>query len=287
MWGRASSTGRSSLAERRRRRRRRLLIAAACLLLLLIAAAIYGLRQPAVRISRVIIAGTDPLPTNLATAAMRGSYLGVIPRDSIFFYPASDIRAAILAAHPEIAALSIFRTGLVSISIKVDMRVPVARWCGPASDAARLNLGDSDVRFNLAASSTPTANCYFFDANGFIYATATDAAAPINAFAVYKPFADASAAPLGSTLSHAERFPAAFGFARRLASLGSPVSVVVIRDDEVDDRLAGGTLVIYLLGGEQDAYAALVSAKTSLNLADGSIDYVDLRFPGKVYVKRR
>jgi hypothetical protein len=44
---------------------------------------------------------------------------------------------------------------------------------------------------------------------------------------------------------------------------------------------------MYVLGSEQEAFTALVSAKDSLSLSDGSVDYVDLRFSGKVYVKRK
>ena len=298
MWERRSSGRRSdpvarrsasNLAERRRRRRRRLLVASLILLFVLVAAVVYGLRQPAVRIAHVTIAGGDPELADLATAAIRGSYLGIIPRDSIFFYPAGDIRTSILSAHPEIAAVSISRSGFSSLSIEVDARVPVARWCGP-------------TYYAQAASSTPAADCYLFDASGFVYATATDAAAlvppklpseggPINTFAVYEYLTGSSTAPLGAavgaTLPSAAQLPAAFDFARKLASLGSPVVSVGIRDDEVDDYLASGTRVTYLLGGEQGAYAALVSAKADLNLADGSIEYVDLRFPGKVYLKKK
>ncbi len=233
----------------------------------------YGLHQSAVRISRVTVSSGDASLADLATAAMRGSYFGVIPRDSVFFYPSGAIRAAILSAHPEIAAVSISRSGFESISIEADARAPVARWCGSAYSSR-------------TASSTLAADCYLFDADGFIYATATAAVAPINAFTVYEPL-DASVTPVGVTLPYAGQFPAAFDFARKLASFGSPAVAVGIHDGEVDDYLASGTRVTYLLGGEQNAYAALVSARADLDLADGSIEYVDLRFPGKVYLKKK
>lgn len=269
---RASSEKRGSerLSERRRRLRLRVRIAAAVILLVVLAAAVYGLRQSSVRISHVVIYGADQSLAELATGAMQGSYLGLVPRDSMFFVPESHIRAAIIAAYPDIAAISIFHNGLTGLSIKVDYRVPIAEWCPSAYPAQ--------------ASSTPAAGCGFFDANGFVYAsTTTDV--PLNSFVVYEPLAS-GVDPIGTTLPHANKFPAMFDLARKLASFGSPVEKVVLRADEVDEYLASGTRVTYVLGGEENAYTALASARANFNLADGSLEYVDLRFPGKMYLKK-
>ena len=78
-----------------------------------------------------------------------------------------------------------------------------------------------------------------------------------------------------------------FNFARQLDTLGSPVTKVVLRDDEVDDYLASGTRITYVLGHENIAFTALVSARGNMNLADGSLEYIDLRFDGKVYLKKK
>ena len=40
-------------------------------------------------------------------------------------------------------------------------------------------------------------------------------------------------------------------------------------------------------GQEEEAYTALTSARANINLVSGALDYVDLRFPGKVYTKKR
>ncbi|MFZ2500634.1 MAG: hypothetical protein WAW90_01445, partial [Minisyncoccia bacterium] len=165
--------GRHGLAERRSRRRHYIVIVSSILFCIVSGALVYGLWQNGVRISNIVIYGADPLLIgkqesfiNAATVAMQGSYLGIIPRDSIFFFPASDIREAIITEHPDIAALSIFRKGFTGLSIKVVYRVPVARWCGVAP----------------AAGAT---DCIVFDANGFIYATTTEVS-PLNTFVIYE-----------------------------------------------------------------------------------------------------
>ena len=257
------------LASRRRLRRRRIIYAFCILFLLLFGAAIYGLQQNSVRISLIQVFGADNSLSEYATQAMQGNYLGIIPRDSIFFFPEISIRADILAEHPEIAAVSIFRNGLTSLSIKVDERIPIARWCG------------------LSHTEDVEEYCYFFDAKGYIFAAAATTTQTINSFSVYVPLEGDNLEPLRATISHPEKLPSVFDFARQLSTFGSPVTNITFRGDEVDDYLESGTRITYVLGDEQNAFTALVSANENLNLADGSIEYVDVRFDGKVYLKKK
>jgi hypothetical protein len=281
MWGRTSSVaGSERFAARRRSRRRRIFIAFLILLALVVAGVLYELSQPALRISHVQIYGGDQSLADFATSTMQGKYLGLVPRDSTFFYPASAIRSAILATHPDIAAVSFFRRGLTGLSVRLTYRVAIGRWCGL-----------SPTSFTVATSSGGAHGseeyCYVFDASGYIFAPYASTTQVINPFKLYVPLASASDDPLRATLSHTEKLPGAFDFARQIGTLGSLVSSIVIRSDEVDDLLVSGTRVTYLLGQEESSYTALVSAKGNLNLTDGSLIYVDLRFPGKVYLKKK
>ena len=257
------------LAERRRLRRRLSLVVFAILIVLVIGAIIYGIRQNALRISHVEVFGADASFSTYATNAMQGSYFGIIPRDSILFFPEKRIRADILVSHNDIAAVSIFRNGFTGISIKVDYRVPIARWCG------------------LGPTEGVEEYCYVIDANGTVFAAAAMTTRPINPFSLYAPLVGNTLEPMLATISNAGKLPEAFDFARQLATLGSPVEKVVIKDGEVNDFLASGTRVTYVLGREQDAFTALVSARDNFNLSDSSVDYIDLRFDGKVYLKKK
>lgn len=260
---------------RRRRNRRLFLSFCAVLLLVLSGAIVYGLWQPFVRISSVTVSPPDASLAAYATEAMRGTYAGLIPRDSTFFFPAHEIRASILAAHPELAAVSLSRRGLSGLSVIAEERTAVGRWCGLAPPAA--------------------GGCYLFDPSGFIYkalpgadaSSTPEAPKTLNAFDLYAPLANGASEPLGAIVADAAQLPDAFDFARQLSDFGAAASAVVLRGDEIDILLSSGTRVTYVLGDEQDAYAALASAKSDLNLADGSLEYVDLRFPGKVYLKKK
>ncbi len=299
MLGRASSAGRGSvpplvrqgagLAERRRTRRRRVLFAFGILILLLFGALIWGLQQDVARISQVEILGADLSLVSYATSTMQGNYFGIIPRDSIFFFPEEHIRANILASHNDIAAVSISRNGFTRISIKADYRVPIARWCGSTASTSSGQASSPQT-----ASAGVEEYCYVFDANGVIFSAVSSTTQTVNAFRLYAPIdlargwspAVSVVEPLHATITNADKIPTVFDFARQLSVFGSSVASIVIHDGEVDNNLANGTRITYVLGREQDAFTALVSARTNLNLSDGSIEYVDLRFDGKVYVKR-
>jgi len=245
----------------------------------------YELWQPSLRISHVQIFGADQSLSDVATSALEGSYFGIIPRDSTFFFPASRIRRDIIAQHPDIAAVSVFRSGFTGLSIRINNRAAIARWCG---------LAPTVFVPNPSAGHGSEEYCYVFDASGFIFAADGASETPpratstpvINSAKLYGPLAGDTLEPLRATLLHAEQLPHTFDFARQVATLGSPVNAIVLRDDEVDDLLASGTRVTYVLGHEQDAYTALVSSRANMNLADGSVEYVDLRFDGKVYLKK-
>lgn len=256
-------------------------IALGILFLLLCAALVWGLQKKSVRIENIQIVGDDQSLVGVARAAMQGSYFGVIPRDSIFFLPIDQVRASLLAGHPEMAAVSIARDGLRGLSIKIDSRAPIARWCGnPPSQP-------------LLATSTPKSveKCYLFDASGFVYAT-TSMEAPMRSFIVYESLTPSegqasSTSIIGMTLPNAEKFPDAFDFARQLSLLGSPVVSIVFHDGEIDQHLENGVRVSYVMGNEQNAFNALASARANFNSSDNSLEYIDLRFPGKVYLKRK
>ena len=132
MFERASSAPRNSerLRERRKRGRRTTLVVFCVLLLILLVLADWGLWQPQVRIAQITVVGADPALASYATSAMQGSYYGLIPRDSTFFLPERAIRAAILAEHPDLAALSLRRDGFTELTINTNERVPIGRWCG-------------------------------------------------------------------------------------------------------------------------------------------------------------
>jgi cell division septal protein FtsQ len=291
MKARANSSE-TRLSARRRAARRRFRILLAILFILLVAGFFYLLWQPYVRIKTVTVNDGDEFIVTLAREQLVGTYARIVPRDSYLFVSEQAMRTQILKTHPELESVSISRSSLTSLAITVTKRVPLARWCGTPIKGEAANT--------VALDTNPTGDgsCYLFDATGYIYAvaplegaTSTDPGlVPLSDLRVYSS-TDAltlSTDVIDTSVQNPLKIPAIFQLARSLAGLGAQVRTVVIRGDEVDLFLASGTRVTYVLGDEQGAFSLATSAFPQMNLADGSVEYVDLRFSasGRVYLKR-
>ncbi len=275
---------REPLKDRRRRARRVMRMALGIFIVLVIAATIGALWLPAVRIQSVHASGSEQSDMEaIATASMQGTTYFIVPRDSIFFFPESAIRRDILAQHPDIAAVSISRSGFDSISIAGVPRESAFLWCGQAPDSA--TIGTTIVDLN--ASSTPTIlpSCYDADSQGYVFAQA--AAGDANSFRIYDEVRLVNGSPLGGRLQNASSLPAALQFVKTIKSLGVQVVSLALRSDEADLFTQGGTKITYVLGNEDSATKLAQSAFPTLNLNDGSLEYVDLRFTDKVYFKKK
>lgn len=259
----------SRLGERRRKTRRIVLYLIGVAILVCIGFAVWGMWQPGFRIHTIEFSGGDDSLRPIVQETLRGTYLGMLPRDSMFLLPEHAIRSRLLATDAKIAAVSITRVGFDTLSIKLVLRSPLARWCG------------------LAPTPDVEEYCYTFDSSGYIFAAAgssTPVAIPLK---LYAPLKDGTQEPLRARIPVIADSPATLDFASELKTLGSSVARIVVHGDEVSDFLESGTRVTYVLGQEQEAFTALTSARSNFNLADGSIDYIDLRFEGKVYVKKK
>jgi len=265
-----------SLKDRRRRARKLFLILLSIVLIIVAGLSIYLLWRPGLRIQNVMLeASRAAMLDPLVKGALSGTYLGVLPRDSIVVFPKQKIRDAILDAYPDISAVSISRTSFTSISVKTIERVSAFDWCGPIPD--------------------DTAPCYKSDAEGFVFASSTsspendNATTTLKTLRIYGPLTEKTTTdgPIRSHVANAAAIPNALRFERAMLSLGAIVSSLVLRSDEADLYLTSGTRITYVLGHEEQAAALAATAFPDLNLNDGSVDYVDLRFDGKVYFKKR
>jgi len=269
-----------ALASCRREQKKRIFSITLVVIAVLAGAILYGFWRPEVRIQTV--EAENPSLSAIATEVIDGAYAHVIPRDSIFFFPERDIREAILDEHPAISALSISRSGLQSISIDTISRTAAFWWCGTPESASAAN-----------------ASCYEADAEGLIFrpavvttieGTSTPTGSTLRIYANIVDGADSPSYPVRARMESLESIPNVLRFVKAMRELGvSPVSLA-IRGDEADlfvPSSGRGTRITYVLGREEAAAALASAVFPSLNLTDGSIEYVDLRFSGKAYIKRR
>jgi hypothetical protein len=228
--------------------------------------------QPFLRVRTVAVEGpgADAIQ-KFVEGQLSGSRYAVVPNNSIFFIPENRIRAAVLTAFPEIEAVSIAPSGLNTLVLKSTGRATVLWWCG---------VPDASVE------------CYHADAKGLVFSEVPpeERAAASSTLVVHAPLAPAPAGttpPRGSFIAGAERLPALIQFIKALRGLGADIVSVTIRDDEADIYTRAGTRITYVLGREQAAANLAASGLPALNLNDGSLLYVDLRFDSKVFFKKK
>lgn len=282
---------RESLKERRRKQRRVFFIALGVLGALVLLALVYLSWQPFLRIERVSAEGPNAEEAKaIAERALEGTYLFVLPKDSIFVFPEGTMRRQILNEYPAVTAVSISRTGFTSISLKTVPRASAFIWCGQTADAV--------------------SPCYQADAAGFVFALEEGYTEPVVAeemaavleveaeqptvkdvdmsvLRIYAPLEGAGETPIRAHVVGAQRLPDALRFVKAMKTLSVDVVSVEIREDEADLYTPSGTRITYILGREKAAADLAASAFPTLDLKSGALEYIDLRFKGKVYVKRR
>ncbi len=285
-----------ALSKRRKKTRQTNRYIFLILLALLCAGAVYGLWRPAFRIQSISAEGAPgDAVQHIAQITMTGSYFYLIPKNSIVFYPKEKIRAAILDANPEVSAVSLTATSFSSLSIYTTPRAQSFLWCG------------TDF-----STPSPDGYCYQSDIEGFIFAqdshtvgapvlvASTSSSTPPlpkpvapvenrSQILVYGPLdrdITNGNSPTRAHLVLPGRMPEALKFVNAIRELGAPITSLVIRGDEADLWIGQSTRITYVLGHERDAASSAASSLSNLALTNGSIQYVDLRFPGKVYVKK-
>lgn len=123
---------------------------------------------PQIRVATVVVQGTRiEQPEDLEKIALEhlsGSYFYLLPRNSIFIYPAREIERVIKDTYPRIMNVTVQYRSATSILISVVERMPQALWCVDAASCVFLdNTGfafaraphfSGSVFFEIAASST-------------------------------------------------------------------------------------------------------------------------------------
>lgn len=253
------------------------------ILLALIAGALYAIWLPQLRIQEVH--ATGPNTSSMEQAArsvLAGTYGYVIPRNSIFFFPKAAMRNVVLAQRPEVAAVSIKRSSFSSVSVSATPRVMAFVWCG------------------VSKTATTTTACYEADTEGLVFkplagvldsaSVATTLAMPATGeLRVYSPLGKEfteGTSPVGTRVISAAAIPDALRFVKAIRELGIPVVALELRGDEADLWVNEATRITYVLGREQEAADLAASVIPTLNLVSGLIEYLDLRFSGRAYVKR-
>jgi len=286
------------LRERRKKKRRVLRYVLLILAVIIVIGAFVLAWRPGLRITSVHASGPEAAAVEQITrVSLGGTYWHIIPRNSILFYSKNRIRNAILDAEPDLSAVSIHAASFSSLEVTSTPRAAAFEWCGTTIDAPYSGgqCFDADIEgliFQTDPSNTGADVSGGEQASSTATSTAQKAGKQVasnglvRVFGVLDKSLPDDGQPLRMHVSNAAAIPDALVFVSAMERLGAPVSSLAIRGDEADLWLGGPTRITYVLGHEKEAAETAASALPTLTLTDGSIQYVDLRFAGKAYVKK-
>jgi hypothetical protein len=268
---RTRPTSSEPLKVRRARAKRLFYIGLGVFVTLIVGLLLYAAWLPALRITEVNVAGPDAESIrNIAEASMQGTHIFIVPRNSIFFLPESAMRKRILEAHPHIVAVSFKSAGLRGIEVVPVLRSSAFLWCGP-SYAEKLDT------------------CFGADADGYVFAPyqgTEPVASSTLLLKVYVPLEGGVQEPVRAHVGYARALPSSLRLTKTFRALGANIAELAIRDDEADFYTAAGTRITYVIHKEKEAAQLAASVFPQVSLNDGSVEYVDLRFESKVYLRK-
>lgn len=229
---------------------------------------------------------------DIALDSLRGTRFLVLPKNSIFFLPQDDIREAVLAAYPSVQAVSITATGLDSLRIKTHVRTTSFTWCGESVEQPAPVCYEADAEgliFARAPGGEAEGIVTLAEVGSTTVATTSKKALPVDngSLLVYGPLEGGDESLIRARVTYASALPGALKFVKAMRTLNADIVSVTLRGDEIDLHTKGDTRITYVIGREGDAATLAATSFPSLNVNDGSIEYIDLRFQNKVYLKRR
>lgn len=279
--------------EVRRKRRMRVLVVLVLLVLVLVAVVIGFLRKPSIQISTITITGTTSLDSGeLQTSARKhisGNYLLVIPKTNVLLFSKKSMNDYLVNQFPGVASVDTEFSSPTMLSISITEKKPAYLWC--------------------------TAQCYFVDDSGMVYqdspmftpgvfleflgttptATITDPSDPIRRrFASVTEFTKNI-----STVDDLSTYPMHIialkylSLADSTPELATGVGDIALTVDQIKDSIIPSGVKILIL---QTQDALTVARALDLVLSDKNfqnafsahpetLQYIDLRFPGKIYYK--
>jgi hypothetical protein len=236
-----------------------------CLALLIL---LVGLTYaPGVRITTITVLGTKTVAAQVLQAEaqkeLSGSYAGVFPKNSIFFYPKRTLESNLLSLYPTLKQISIQATSFSSISLIAVDREPRAVWCPQHGG-----------------------QCLYLDEDGVAYAEAPQDG---GGFVVYQGGVVGS---LPWQFLTPDQFHA---LASLIDALGATqpqdpiVRVIVDQNLDVHAAFAQNFVLIFSLadqGGDTfERFKLALTAEPFRNHALSDFEYLDLRFGDKLYYK--
>lgn len=241
-------------------------------------------KMQSIQIENIEVSGNTTLSkeeiANLVKAETSAKYFKLFSKNSIFLYPRKSIEKTLTDDLKKIETVSIKSKRLKTLLISMVERKPNSLWC-----FSRPEEGTSRKNNN-------SGKCYFLDKEGLIFSEAPDFSG--NSFLRYYGLLDNIEQPIGENYMTSEKFREVSRFIGSLEILG--IKVATFRAESENDYeiiLKNGIKII--LDDKKPFDKTLENIQSILGEVDlksdyspsnpPKINYVDLRFGNKVYLK--
>lgn len=240
---------------------------------------------PSIQIENIEVSGNLTVSKDEIINALRNEtsakYLKLFSKNSIFLYPKKIIETKLADDFKRIETVSIKSKGLKTLIVSMAERKPDSLWC----------FGDSSEDGNVPKNEN-SGKCYFLDKEGVVFSEAPDFSG--STFLRYYGLLDDIEQPIGENYMTSEKFREVSRFIDSLEILG--IKVATFRAESESDYeidLKNGIKII--LDDKQPFDKILENIQSILTEVDlkkeyspnnpPKINYVDLRFGNKVYLK--
>jgi len=266
------------LAVRRRRIVVSRLLAGTLMVSSLILATQWILTRPNYLIKKVVIEGIKSISgqemRSLVSDKLDGSYLGIIPRSSIIFYPREKIAGVLGDYFRSLESAAIYIGRDKSLVISVEERTPQFIWC-------------------RETGSVPAEQCFFMDRGGYIFDEAGGES--LESYIRFDGFINGIDNPIGRFYISSERFADISSFLGELARIGlHPKNFLVNDSGEYVINLKSDTYLLVSNDADfEDVLSNINSVRNDPDLKKLFIEdilpfeYIDLRLNKKIYYKLR
>ena len=289
-------TGRARLKNRRRIAR---VVAAIFIFFICVAALAWVARLDVLRIDSVYVEGVKVLSEKEVAArvseVLGEKYLWLFPKNNFFLYPRRMIIGRLRESFPRIEAVDVYAPDARSIVVSIKERVPFALWCGQTApdDTAPSDMAEAD---GIGESK----DCFFIDKGGFVFALAPQFSGEVYVKMYGGVSGGTADNPKGGRFLLPDEFERISTFIALLAEEGLKTSVFAKRPNGeyffvLHPSGSYERFILYTKAfSEPESYFNMfrLAFEAKRGAYDGqeffsTLEYIDMRFDGKMYFKFR
>lgn len=251
-----------------------------------------GSHIPEMTIQSVAVQGTALLfeedLQEYAEDKISGKYWKIFRRANFIIYPRNSIKEGLLDTYPELLNVATSLQGLQALTVNIEERTPIALWCG------------EELPRDDESGSVTDPVCYFIDAKSVIFKEAPHFRGVVF-FEIYGKIQgekvrtnSSKEAPLGVLLMDENKLKRIMAFSDVFNAMGmSVLKLVYTEDNDAFFLLKNNVKIIF--NREQDFEETLNNLESIFDAGEllrsdfvdraTTLEYIDLRFPNRVFFK--